>query len=151
MINMTFCKIEQSLVLYALEGVGLRLQMMKLHLKCLSAGQLVTRALLHACGAEALPGCKCWSLTMRQLSPASDVQLLGNSKIALLNFTLISTTWCSLAHNVQARRILIFASSFKYIVLLKLTNYFFLFSGLNLQTKKDFLNTQKTTDSIVPE
>lgn len=92
MINMTFCKIEQSLVLYALEGVGLRLQTMKLHLKCLSAGQLVTRALLHVCGAEALPGCKCWSLTMRQLSPASDVQLLGNSKIALLNFTLISTT-----------------------------------------------------------
>lgn len=90
MINMPFCKIEQSLVLYAREGVGLCLQMMKLHLKCLSAGQLVTRAFLHVCGAEALPGCECWSLTVGQLSPASDV--LGNGKIASLNFTLISTT-----------------------------------------------------------
>lgn len=101
---MTFCKIEQRPVLYAGEGVGLRLQMLKLHLKRVSAGQLVTRALLQACGAETLPGCKHWSLTMGQLSPESDVQLLGTGKIVLLNFTLISTIWCSLAHNVQARR-----------------------------------------------
>ena len=104
MINMAFCKIEQSLMLYASEGVGLHLQMLKLHLECLSAGQLVTRALLQVCGAETLLGCKLWRLTMGQLSPAPDVRLLGTGKIALSNFTLISTIWCSLAHNVQARR-----------------------------------------------
>jgi len=34
---------EQSPVLYASEGIGLHLQVLKLLLRCVSAGQLVTR------------------------------------------------------------------------------------------------------------
>lgn len=61
-------------------------QRLELHWKRVPAGQLVAPALLQVCGAEALAVCERWSLTMGQLSPGSDVRLLGTGEIVLFNW-----------------------------------------------------------------